>query len=277
MALSILDYHGRRSTELGIVVETLPNSTHGARRGETYRIAGRNGRGVREEDTFDTYDQIYEVWMRDLADGRTVYDAAREVAAWLLGTGGYTRLEDSYEPEYYRLARFAGPLDIETKLRRYGRAKLVFECQPERFLKSGEQAVTLWENLNMQNDDTVSKTIRNPTAFDAAPLIRVVGKGSFTMVKPAQRAADAMEIGVSLGSVVRTLEIDCASYAVNYLHTVAGAQVPGDASFAVTYLTQYPTLTRLTPGDNTVRLELYDVSDPATLQKVEIVPRWWTV
>ena len=58
--------------------------------------------------------------------------------------------------------------------------------------------------------------------------------------------------------------------------TDAGATVYNDASGKVRYLTHYPTLARLDPGENTVRLELYDVLHQPNIQKFEIVPRWWT-
>lgn len=277
--ISQLIYNGKNLKDFGVTIEHLPESAHPQRRGDAYRIAGRNGSRVREDGTFDNYDQPYDVWFRDFAVNRDVYQVSRDLADFLLGSSDYCRLEDTYEPEIYRLARFAGPLNIEAVLRRYGRAKLVFDCQPERFLKSGEQAITLWENLDMMDapGGSVSQTVNNPTSHDAAPLIRFTGTGSFVIAKPAQHAADAMMIGVTLDdSTAETIEIDCASYAVNFVETVAGVEMRSDASARIRYLTQYPTLTRLAPGSNTVRLELYDVMSPAVLQSFEIIPRWWT-
>ena len=123
----------------------------------------------------------------------------------------------------------------------------------------------------------VSTTIHNPTEFDAAPLIRFTGTGSFTITKPAQHAADAMQIGVTLDNTnAQTIEIDCKSYAVNYVETVAGVEMRSNASAAIRYLTTYPTLTRIAAGENIVRLEPFDVMHPAQLTKFEIIPRWWT-
>ena len=276
--ISQLIYNGKNLKDYGVTIEHLPESVHPQRRGDAYQIAGRNGTQVREDDTFENYDQPYEIWFKDFAANRDVYQASQALAGFLLGSSGFCRLEDTYEPDVFRLARFAGPMNIKAVLRRYGRATLTFDCQPDRFLKTGEKAVMLFENVDLMRDSHgVSATIHNPTAFDAAPLIRFTGTGSFTLTKPAARAADAMQIGVTLDNDnAQTIEIDCASYAVNYVETVAGVEMRSNASAAIRYLTTYPTLTRLAEGENIVRLDPFDVMHPAQLSKFEIIPRWWT-
>ena len=52
----------------------------------------------------------------------------REVANWLCGPAGYQKLEDSYDVETYRRAYFAGPLDVESILHRFGRC----HCQHQQ-------------------------------------------------------------------------------------------------------------------------------------------------
>jgi len=81
-----------------------------------------------------------------------------------LTASGYCRLEDTYEPEHYRMARYVGSPDVANILFKFGRAELEFEVQPQRYLKSGEQEVGLTEE---------QQTLYNPTAFAANPLIRV--------------------------------------------------------------------------------------------------------
>lgn len=271
----IILFNGRSSTDFDMIVSEYPVLSRGVRRGDVYQIAGRNGSEVREEDTFDNYSMTYKVSFPE-TEGPSVTTA--EIAKWLLGSSGYCRLEDSFEPDFYRLARYAGPLNVSQLLDQYGTAPLSFDCQPERYLKTGEKAITLFENLDlMVESQGVTATVHNPTAFEAAPLIRFTGTGSFTITKPAQRAADAMQIGVTLdNSDAETIEIDCASYAINFVETVLGVEMRADASSRVSYLTQYPTLARFAPGDNLVRIEPYDVMHPAVLQSIEIIPRWWT-
>ena len=271
----IILFNGRPSTDFEMIVTEYPVLSRGVRRGDSYQIAGRNGTQIREDDTFENYTMTYKV---AFPEDRGPSVTTAEIARWLLGSSGFCRLEDTFEPNFYRLARYAGPLNVSQLLDKCGEAPLAFDCQPERFLKSGEKAVMLFENVDLVRDSHgVSATIHNPTAFDAAPLIRFTGTGSFVITKPAQHAADAMQIGVTLDNDnAQTIEIDCKSYAVNYVETVAGAEMRSNASAAIRYLTTYPTLTRLAEGENIVRLEPFDVMHPAQLTKFEIIPRWWT-
>lgn len=131
-------FDGKKSTDYGLYMASDPQAIHPARRGETFPIPGRNGVIVREDGSYDTYTQTYDVLLDTKSMRVDVYQRARDVAAWLLGSRGFCRLEDSFEPDYFRLARCAEALSIEKRLARFGRTKINFDCQPQRYLKSGE-------------------------------------------------------------------------------------------------------------------------------------------
>jgi phage-related protein len=162
---STIYFDGKSSANFGLIVEYLPESVHAARRGELIPIPGRNGVIVREDGAFDTYTQQYQVWFRNTM-GRDTYQKARDVAEWLLSASGFCRLEDTYEPEHFRLARFVGPLSVETVLRNHGRATLEFDVQPQRYLKSGETPLTF--------TGSTTSIVTNPTQFEARPLLKFV-------------------------------------------------------------------------------------------------------
>lgn len=163
--ISSFTFNGINSRSLGLTIERLPESLHAARRGEIYQIKGRNGSFVREDGTFDCYTQKYEVWFRDPNGVKDVYALAQEIASWLLCSSGYCRLEDTYEPDHFRFARFAGPLNIDVLIRKhFARVVLEFDVQPQRYLKSGETPLTFTGGA--------SATIMNPTRFEARPLLR---------------------------------------------------------------------------------------------------------
>ena len=274
--MGLIIFNGKRGTDYNMTVESRPPAVYPSRRGEKYQIAGRNGSEVHEDNTFENYTQPYKVWIGGRRAPLGARALSRSIAAWLLSSSGYCRLEDSYEPEFFRLARFAGPLNVEQLLYKFGRCTLEFDCKPERYLKTGEEAVTLFENVTDLSRPATA-TIHNPTEFIAAPLIRITGTGEFLILKPAHHAVDAMEIIVTLdSSEAETIEIDCASYAIRTVGELAGTTVYNDASGKVRYLTHYPTLARLDPGENTIQLELVDVLHQPNIQKFEIVPRWWT-
>lgn len=161
-------FDGKKSTDYGLYMASDPNAIHPARRGELFPIPGRNGSIVREDGSYDTYTLTYDVLLDSNMIATDVYAHAREVAAWLLGSRGFCRLEDSYEPEYFRLARCAAQMSVENRLARFGRAQIPFECQPQRYLKSGETPISY------EGDSSTAFSITNPTRFEARPLLKFV-------------------------------------------------------------------------------------------------------
>ena len=161
-------FNGTRSDDMGLLIASDPVSVHPARRGELFPIPGRNGSIVREDGSYDTYTVTYDVLLDSKDKASDVYAHAREVAEWLLGSRGFCRLEDSYEPEYFRLARCAAQMSVENRLARFGRAQIAFEVQPQRYLKSGETPISY------EGDSTTIFSITNPTQFEARPLLKFV-------------------------------------------------------------------------------------------------------
>ena len=160
---SAISFDGKSSADFGLIVEYYPESVHAARRGELIPIPGRNGVIIREDGAYDTYQQTFQIWFRNTLN-RDTFQVARDVAEWLLGASGFCRLEDTYEPEHFRLARFVGPLNVETVLKNHGRATLEFDVQPQRYLKSGETSLTFTGGT--------TTSITNPTQFEARPLLK---------------------------------------------------------------------------------------------------------
>ena len=76
----------------------------------------------------------------------TFAERLRAFRAALASQVGYQRLEDSFHPDEFRLASFRSGLDINPVM--YNTAStfdIVFDCKPQRFLKSGEEEITIGE------------------------------------------------------------------------------------------------------------------------------------
>lgn len=130
-------------------------------------IPGRNGAYALDNGRFFNTEVTYPAGIvgetaADFADG------IRALRNALCSRKGYCRLEDEYNPNEYRMAVYKSGLDIEPAHLRGGEFAITFECMPQRFLKSGETAVTL----------ASGGTINNPTLYDAAPLLAVKGYGT---------------------------------------------------------------------------------------------------
>lgn len=167
--------------------------------------------------------------------------AMREVANWLCGPSGYQKLEDDYDVETYRRAYFAGPLDVESIMHRFGRATIEFSCQPQRFLRTGDQTVELSQG----------EALLNPTAFTALPLITVAGTGAGALtVGNVTVTINSMPRGI----VVLDSDTQNAYYGAFNLNSTVSAP-------------EFPTLPA---GESPVRWT-------GGITSVKIKPRWWTL
>lgn len=139
-------FDGKNSADFGLLMASDPEAIHPARRGESSQIVGRNGVFVREDGSYDTYMQTYDVMLDSQSDG--VYARSRAIANWLLGSRGFCRLEDTFEPDVFKLARYAKQLSVENRLTRFGRSKIALEVQPQRYLKVGETEISVESSVD---------------------------------------------------------------------------------------------------------------------------------
>ena len=161
-------FNGQSSDDIGVIVESYPTRAVPRRKFEKISVPGRNGDILFQEDAFENVTQTYEIYVS--AKKVKLHNVAHKVAQWLLQPG-YLRLEDSYEPDYYRIACYNGGEDIENYLDEFGRATISFDCFPQRFYKSGEYPITLTKN----------QMLINPSSYPAKPLIKITGSGAGTL------------------------------------------------------------------------------------------------
>lgn len=160
-------FNGRCSEEFGIVVEEVPSLSRPMRKHQLYEVPGRSGTIIEQYDAYNNFERSYQIWFTDnFYDNLYAPAKAQEIAAWLYSSQGYMRLEDDFDPGYYRLAYFTGPIDIENILQKYGRCIITFNCRPERYDKNAAE----W----LQNPTSIT----NQYLFKAKPLIKVEGSGN---------------------------------------------------------------------------------------------------
>lgn len=147
--MGIITFNGVASSAYGIVVESCPSYAAAPRKVEYISVEGRNGDLIRDTGAYANIEQTYDVWFAD--SGKTFQELSSAVAMWLLGSTGYCRLEDDYFPDIYRMACYSQLIENKNFLNRKGRATLVFNCKPQRFLKTGETQ-TLVTGNTLTND-----------------------------------------------------------------------------------------------------------------------------
>lgn len=233
-------FDGISTREFDMHVEKLPVLKGAVRKRTTVSVAGRNGDLHYTENAFQNYTQPYECYFHG---NLPTAEQAHAVKAWLLGSAAYRRLEDVYDPEHFRLATFAGPLDVENELNKYGRCVVNFDCAPQSFLKTGEFPI----------DFQTAGTLDNVTGFTALPLIYVYGTGAGSI-----RVGNGL---VTINDIEDVLILDCES---QNAYRQVGEGAPENKNGTI----YAPTFPELLPGVN-------GVTWTGDITHVEIIPRWW--
>ena len=202
-------------------------------------IPGRNGDLVIDNGSYQNVNRTYDIAVGNVEKDFT--ELANRIAEWLHSASGYARLEDSYEPEYYRMALFKDEVDIENILQHAGRTTVEFNCKPQRFLKSGEEKITFRK----------SSVLRNPTGFSSLPVIMVYGSGQ-----------GALRIGDYLVEISNIDEFICLDSDIQDSYKGTANKNPD-----VVLGTGFP---ELLPGENSIIWS-------GGITYVEVVPRWWTL
>lgn len=198
-------------------------------------IPGRNGDLEIDNNRFNNILVTYPCSI--VSDFQTQADAFR---AALLQSSGYFRLEDSYRPDYFRLASYEGGMEPDvTALIRQGLFDVTFNCKPQLFLVSGETAQTI----------TTTTTITNSTLFNARPLIRAYGTGSFFI--------GSTEVEITEENTAGYTDIDC---------DIQDCYCGTDNRNPYVSLSSFPVLE---PGNTTIRLD--------GVTQLDLTPRWWTI
>lgn len=153
---------------------------------EMITIPGRNGTFALDNGRFENIEVSYPagIYADTEADFR---QAISDFRNFLCSRKGYVRLQDEYNPNEYRMAVYKSGLDVDPAQLRAGEFNIVFDCKPQRWLTSGETAVTV----------TSGDTLTNPTLFESGPLLEATGNGSIEF-----NGYDIEFAGVPYGEIV---------------------------------------------------------------------------
>lgn len=180
-------FNGKSSREFNIRVEKCPNYGVPNRVIETISVMGRNGDLIVDTGAYSNVDQTYSIYFN--AKSSSFQDASHNVALWLNGTRGYCRLEDSYDPDVYRMANMSVYHEYKNFMNYMGRADVTFNCKPQRFLKAGENEIALTSGEDINN-----------AWMPCYPIFKLRGSGTLTV--------NGNSIAIS-NNLNKTITIDC--------------------------------------------------------------------
>lgn len=137
-----------------------------AREVEMITIAGRNGQLALDKGRFENIEVTYPAGI--FADNQADYaKAISDFRNALCSKVGYQRLTDEYNVDEYRMAVYKSGLEVSS-VNSAGEFQITFDCQPQRFLMSGEAPITV----------ASGDTLLNPTHFESKPMLEVEGYGT---------------------------------------------------------------------------------------------------
>ena len=231
--IGYLTYDGKDCRDFGVIVSSM--NTHNApqRVVEEIAIPGRNGTLTIDGGRFENITISYIAMI--LNNFNDNFDAFK---AFLMSCKGYKRLEDSFNPAYYRLAKLHDVIEPSViTWDAAGKFEIPFDCDPRRFLKEGEEEITF----------TSSGKLFNPTYYDAKPLLKVVGNGTITI--------NSKTINVSNNSTYVYIDLETLNAYTGTTNMNGNVSIPDGKV--------------LSTGENNITL--------ASVSSVVITPRWWTV
>ena len=159
-------FNGVRAADYGIYVTDVNVFNSAARDVEYIEIPGRDGAFALDRGRFQNISVVYKCAMTQDTD-EDFATAISEFRNAIASTKGYKRLEDDINTDEYRMGVFSKGLDAPTLNTKTATFDVEFNCQPQRWLKSGETAVSV----------TSGGQITNPTLFESHPLLQVWGYG----------------------------------------------------------------------------------------------------
>lgn len=230
-------FNGANSLAMGLQIEGEPVYTTGSKIVEKYTVPGRPGTLIYDTGAYSNSEAAYTVSMV----GGGIEDKLYALTAWLCSPNGYARLEDTQEPDVYRLAYCDEPLEFVRKLKLTGKGTVHFDCMPQRYLKSGENYIAVSSGDTLTNE-----------YLPARPMIEVTGTSGGTLT--------IGETVMTFSNIPETLIVDCENCIV-----YAGNNNYGSLVSLSGY--EFPVLK---PGVNVVAYT-------GGITAIRMKPRWWTL
>lgn len=263
--MGIVSFNGISTEDLGLIVQTSPVYTFPEKDAETYHVPGKNGDVVIDNNTYKNVERTYN-FAAIFKQGDEFAAVARKITAWLNSAKGYARLEDSYEPEFFRYAMYRKNNEMLNYWDQATTINATFECKPQRFLRTGDEFVTLDPTIIVNRG---GNELVNPFKFTAKPIFKITTRGAATIhihhyKDRDDTASDDFIYNITITEAVTDLIIDTelqecynSSGYKNNIVQLSDYNFPElhEGSTFVSILTE---------GENNVT-------------SIEIKPRWWTL
>ena len=155
---------GEHSTkDFDLVIQAPPTYNFPEKDVSVEHIPGRNGDLIIDNNCWKNTERTYSI-ASVFRPGTDFISNSERLIKWLTSTEGYHRLEDSYDPDVYRLGSFKNSGSLTNYYDKATAINVTFDCKPQRYLKNGEKSVEFSGSV---------ATLENPTGYYSLPEITI--------------------------------------------------------------------------------------------------------
>ena len=300
--MGIVVFNGISTLDYDITVEQPPNYTGAKRDYESKHIPGRNGDLILDSGSYQNVNREYNLAVG--SEQKSFAQLSNILSKWVYSGTGYARLEDSYDPDVYRMAIYNNELQVTNVLNHIARATVSFNCMPQRWLKSGEVAHKFYSDYSEEGNNKYVR-LANPSSQPAKPLIKIkmCNVGTYN---PSPSRPELIYFGdlyvenytfdgnsdYSHNYVFRmfipksyiqngTIQdgnyviIDCEQMTTFVQTNTIKININPYCEFIYNYDTNPHNFIRLSEGVN--RVKILGDTGPDKFEEAEVIPRWWTI
>lgn len=244
-------FNGVNSNTYNLIISNKKVHSSPKRSQEIISVPGRDGDIIFDNGSFENVSISYTCSLLASNGNLTA------IKAWLLSSGGYKRLEDSFDTNCYRLACLDSTVEISEQDSKLFTLEIKFTCKPFKYLKSGETAI----NIDFASPLS-SYNISNNTQFSSLPLIKI-------------KASKEITLHISNGSVTTDKVITFPNYSMGLtIDSELMAVYRTSNSELYNSAIDWSDFPRLLPGNNSIGFTL---GTGASITEASIIPRWRTL
>ncbi len=154
--------------DMGLIITEHPVTNVAERDVSFITIPGKSGDLISDNGRYKNITRSYKVAVLE-----DFYDLPTQIKKLIncISENSYCQLQDTYDSDYFRIAKASGALSIATILQRIGTAAITFNCKPFKYSLCGEKTVVITE----------AGMIYNAEMFPSKPYIKVFGNGDISL------------------------------------------------------------------------------------------------
>lgn len=251
--INSFSFNGADSRSFGVLVKSRNVYDQPERDVDYVSVPGRNGDLIFDNGRYKNINISYPCRLfapdsPDSNDNISMAYTIRELKRALRADGNYSILTDTFNPNYFRMAKYTGGITFSDVSKK---ADVIdfnvnFYCKPQLYRWDGQSTQTF-----TSSGSGITASIYNPEDQPTKPIIRINGThtGNTNVIIGSY--------SITITDLSGYIDIDCET--MNAYKGSANLNNSVSGSFPV-----------LNPGTNQIVTTISDVTS------IEITPRWWT-